>query len=95
MKQQLYVIAYDIRSNKRRKKVSVLLENEGGERINKSVFEVALSTSTRQVLLKDITSLIDQKTDQIACYPICRSCYTRSEYIPEPLRDVTGKIIVA
>ena len=92
MVMQLHVIAYDIRSDQRRRKVSTLLEDYGGTRINQSVFEIALSAADKQQVLSQLSDLIDLRTDQVACYPLCRACYTRSVYLPEPTEIPTGRI---
>ncbi len=74
---KLYVIAYDIRSNKRRNKVAELLEQHG-RRINLSVFECTLSFSEYETLLYEIYHLINSRTDTVKIYPLTRECYARS-----------------
>lgn len=86
------VVAYDITSNKRRKKVADLLA-EYGTRINLSVFECML-TKARFVRLQDkVLDLIDESTDSVAYYTICMECFTRIIYQPERTRD-TRLVIV-
>ena len=55
------LIIYDIRSNKRRLKLSKLLEGYG-VRVQKSCFEVDLSRNDYQSLLKDIESFYKAPT---------------------------------
>lgn len=62
------LIIYDIRSNKRRLKLSKLLEGYG-VRVQKSCFEVDLSRNDYQSLLKDIESFYkDDEEDSIIVY---------------------------
>ena len=70
-----YVIAYDISNNKRRKKLSDLLETYG-TRVNYSVFEVELNDTKYKKLLKEIEEkkLIHKKYDSLRIYHICQNC---------------------
>lgn len=62
------LIIYDIRSNKRRLKLSKLLEGYG-MRVQKSCFEVDLSRNDYQSLLKDIESFYKpDEEDSIIVY---------------------------
>ena len=73
----IYIIAYDISSNRRRRRVSNLLE-EYGVRMNKGVFECILSTVNYKKLVKIINKRIDIKKDSVLYYPMCRSCFEKS-----------------
>lgn len=66
-----YVIAYDISCNKRRKKVSDLLEGYG-QRVQYSVFECCLSATKYQELRDRLQQRIRAEEDSIRCYPISR-----------------------
>jgi len=83
VRKQLYVIAYDISIDRNRNKMSELLEEEGGIRINLSVYECMLRSRQLTYIIKEAENLIDRKTDQLAIYPVCRSCYAKSVYYPE------------
>jgi len=83
VRKQLFVIVYDIRSNKARKKVADLLENEGGQRINLSVFELMYASSKIGFITQQIEELIDASIDRVAIYPICKSCFSKSTYLPD------------
>ncbi len=74
---KLYVIAYDIRSNKRRNKVAELLKHHG-KRINLSVFECTLTFYEYETLLYDLYHLINPRTDTVKIYPLTKECYARS-----------------
>lgn len=74
----IYMIAYDITSNKRRRRISKLLE-ANGLRMNKSVFECMLSPFSFNKLMNDIQLITDVKKDSVLAYPICRNCYEKSQ----------------
>jgi len=74
---KIYVIAYDIHSNKRRNKVAELLEKHG-RRINLSVFECPLTFYEYENILYEIHHLINPRTDTVKIYPLTRDCYARS-----------------
>ena len=78
VRKQLIVVAYDISSNKRRKKVSDLLE-QYGTRVNYSVFECLISPAKLQKLKQEATELIDKKRDSILYYQMCASCIEKIE----------------
>lgn len=65
----LYVIAYDIPCNKRRKKVSDLLEGYG-ERVQYSVFECVLSKAKYEELKNRLGRYFNQDEDNIRFYPL-------------------------
>ncbi|MDV3000136.1 MAG: CRISPR-associated endoribonuclease Cas2 3 [Chroococcopsis gigantea SAG 12.99] len=64
-----YVIAYDIPCDKRRKKVSDLLEGYG-QRVQYSVFECVLSKVLYEELKKRLRERINEEEDSIRMYPI-------------------------
>lgn len=74
-----YLIAYDIANNKKRKKLSDLLETYG-VRVNYSVFECELNKTKLNKLLKEIKErkYYDKKTDSIRFYHICQNCIDKS-----------------
>ncbi len=71
-----FVVAYDIDNDKRRKKISDILEGYGF-RVNFSVFEIELNPAQLDSLLKKIKS-VSKKTDNIRFYHICKSCASKS-----------------
>lgn len=73
-----YMIAYDITNNRRRRRISKLLEGHG-LRMNKSVFECMLSLFSFNKLMSEIHEITDKRRDSVLVYPICRSCYEKSE----------------
>lgn len=74
-----YLIAYDIANDKKRKKLSDLLECYG-VRVNYSVFECELSNTKLKKLLKEIeeNELCNKKLDSVRFYHICKNCIPKS-----------------
>lgn len=65
----LYLITYDIPCNKRRKKVSDILEGYG-TRVQYSVFECVLPTVKYTELKKRLKPRINPDEDSIRLYPL-------------------------
>lgn len=74
MRFQRYVIAYDIRSTKRRNKVARLLKDRG-MRVNLSVFECDIEKDKLMELRKEIQKIIKKKNDVVIYYPLCLNCH--------------------
>jgi len=73
------VVAYDVISNKRRRKISTELERIG-VRINKSVFlcqDTKLSVDEIYNMLKNLCT----KKDSIFIFPLCKSCTGKSLHL--------------
>ena len=73
----LYLITYDIPNDKRRKTISILLD-EYGIRVNYSVYECKLNVTKRNKLKKEIEKIINKKEDNIRFYSLCKNCLTKS-----------------
>jgi CRISPR-associated protein Cas2 len=84
------VIAYDIQDDRKRAKVSKLLEKYG-YRINYSVFECMLTEKQYTTIREQIKSKIDTKADTVVYYPICVDCYTKIIY--EPRRQSAVRVV--
>lgn len=67
----LYIVAYDIPSNKRRKKVSDILEGYGS-RVQYSVFELVIAKGKYDELRRRLRYCIDVEEDSIRFYPISK-----------------------
>lgn len=65
----LYVIAYDIPDDKRRKSISDILEGYGS-RVQYSVFECVLSQSKYDELRKRLRYQFEEGEDSLRFYPI-------------------------
>lgn len=65
----LYIVTYDIPSNRRRKKVSDILEGYG-TRVQYSVFELVLVKPKYDELRKRLRRYVNSEEDSIRFYPI-------------------------
>jgi CRISPR-associated protein Cas2 len=70
-----YVVTYDIPCDKRRRKVSKLLEGYG-QRVQYSVFECVLADNKYQELQKRLAKQVKLAEDSVRFYPL--SSHTRS-----------------
>ena len=75
-----YVVCYDIADNRRRKRVSDTLDSYG-DRVQDSVFELAVPNKLFQRCLEEIERSIDPKSDRIAVYALCATCDRNAVYI--------------
>jgi CRISPR-associated protein Cas2 len=90
---QFVVVAYDIVSDRKRKKVSDLLE-EHGLRINKSVFELTVTVGELKLIKEGIGKLVRRKTDSVLFYYLCKECIQRNEYSGiVPRRDPIVRVV--
>ena len=69
----LRIIAYDITSPKRLRKVALLCLDYG-IRIEKSVFECDLRADRFEVLWDKLKQIVNRDVDSLVCYPICAAC---------------------
>jgi len=72
----IYVIAYDIDDDKRRSRISKLLE-EYGVRVQESVFECNLSPRLYEELLNKLTGNAKEGVN-VRIYPVCKDCYLKA-----------------
>ena len=74
-----YLVTYDIANDKRRTKLSDLL-NTYGVRVNYSVFEIELSETKRETLIHQIElkKLLNKKYDSLRFYHLCENCIPKS-----------------
>ena len=84
----LILITYDISNDKRRNKVSALLEGYGS-RVNFSVFECILTQTKLDKLTQEIQNLIS-KMDSVRFYYICQNCIKKSFYVGKEIEAVMG-----
>lgn len=71
------LIAYDIQDDKRRKKISDILE-AFGYRVNFSVFEISISKTKYAKLLRHLQEILAKKEDSLRIYHICENCIKQS-----------------
>ncbi len=81
------LITYDIRDDKRRNRISSILEGYG-KRVNESVFECELKKiQKKDILIKQLTAKLNLKTDSLRIYNICDNCLNKSQELcknPQP-----------
>ena len=71
-----YVVVYDISDNKRRLKISKLMESLGF-RVQGSVFEGYLTNQERNRLVERVNRIIDPDQDSVRIYLLCNACRSR------------------
>lgn len=69
----LYVVSYDIPSNKRRLKVAKALL-DFGSRVQYSVFECNLGAEHLEKMTKRLSGIISEKEDSLRIYALCGQC---------------------
>jgi CRISPR-associated protein Cas2 len=73
-----FVVAYDIRSNRRRRKVLAALKNYGLP-VQLSVVECELDPARLGRLKQEVRGLINPRTDRVRIYRLCENCFFRLE----------------
>ncbi|MEM7772282.1 MAG: CRISPR-associated endonuclease Cas2 [Cyanobacteria bacterium P01_E01_bin.6] len=90
----LYIVSYDVSCNKRRKKVSDLLEGYG-KRVQYSVFECVLVPRKYNELRQRLVGRINVKEDSIRIYPVSGHTLQKVEiWGGVPLTQMQGSIII-
>ena len=79
----LFLIAYDISSNKRRTKLHKLLCGYG-KWTQYSFFECHLDDKELVSLRHRLHQLLDPEKDNVRIYPLCQSCVEKVETIGSP-----------
>jgi CRISPR-associated protein Cas2 len=77
MSPRMWIVAYDIADPKRLRKVAQQLE-DAGERVQKSIFEVALSADERKRLERRLANSITHDEDHVLLHPVCTTCRART-----------------
>jgi CRISPR-associated protein Cas2 len=89
-----YVVAYDIPCDKRRKKVSDLLEGYG-KRVQYSVFECVLTDSKYRELCQRLRKQVKLSEDSVRFYPLSRHTLNQIEtWGGKPITTLPGSIVV-
>jgi CRISPR-associated protein Cas2 len=70
----LFVIAYDISDERRRRDMVKLLEDYDGRRVNFSVFECEVEKKDFRFLKTKVQGIIDEKKDCVIYYALCQRC---------------------
>lgn len=92
-KKEFYVVAYDIKSNRRRAKLAKFL-GKYGVRANYSVFECMFTPGQLKLAKNKMQLWVNAKTDSVIFYPCCLNCYAKIEYMPEARERKPGPMIV-
>lgn len=71
-----YLISYDISSPERQRKVRNVLA-EYGIPVQKSVFECGLNSSDFNNLLEYLEQIMEESSDTLRVYQICKTCRPR------------------
>jgi len=79
-----WAIAYDCPCDKRRRKLSVLLQGYG-VRVQESVFECELQAQLFQRLLERLQRLIRPAEDSVRLWPLSRRCCARIVDLGRPV----------
>lgn len=89
-----YIIVYDIPDDKRRKKVSDLLEGYG-KRVQYSVFECILTQAKYDELRQRLRKRIKPTEDSVRFYPISKHTLTQVEtWGGLPLTKIPGSVVI-
>lgn len=92
----MYLVSYDITSDKRRKKIANILENYG-KRIQYSVFECNLDTKRYKKLYQEIMKETADMTDgSVRFYYLCENCVPKMRLIGQEQPSIfkSDKVII-
>jgi len=90
----LYLVTYDIPCNRRRKKVSDILEGYG-RRVQYSVFECRLPPKKYREMRQRLLKLIDVKEDGFRVYPISSHTISKVEiWCGSPLTEFPASTVI-
>lgn len=83
----IYVISYDIASDRIRTKLAKLLEGYG-VRIQYSVFECKLTEKRFQKLYREVFHLTENEEGSVRFYLLCQNCENRIITVGKPLNEL-------
>jgi len=83
------VIRYDIPDNKRRLKVAKTLLDNGGERVQLSVFECHITPRYYERLRQRLERLYKAEEDSLRFYVLCETCQPKTVYmgVAKPIEE--------
>lgn len=82
-----YIVAYDIPSDRRRKKIHKVLSGFG-QWTQYSLFELFVSDKELVLLQNKLEKLLNPKQDSVRFYPLCATCLKRVETVgSEPPKE--------
>lgn len=89
-----YVVVYDIPDDKRRKKVSDLLEGYG-QRVQYSVFECVLTQAKYDELRQRLKKRVKLSEDNVRFYPLSKHTLGQVEtWGGSPITKMPGSIVI-
>lgn len=86
----LALVVYDIHDDKRRTKLSKLLQSFGLARVQYSAFKGELNPHDRGVLAKQVQKFVKDDIDCIFIIPLCSRCLGTAEVVSK-----TGRTLVS
>ncbi|BAZ04388.1 CRISPR-associated endonuclease Cas2 [Calothrix sp. NIES-3974] len=91
----LYIVAYDIPCDKRRKKISDLLEGYG-QRVQYSVFECQLTHSKFKELCQRLRKVVKLEEDSLRFYPLSQHTLGQVEVwgVSPPVTSFPSSVII-
>lgn len=93
MERDFFVMVYDIPNDKRRAKLAKSLESLGG-RVQYSVFELYLTQSELERLIKRMQKIIAEKEDSIRIYNLCETCRGRVSWLGQGQHTPTPGLVI-
>ena len=94
MVQQMYLVSYDISSDRLRNKIAKMLEGYG-ERVQYSVFECLLTQPQFAEMYGKLLVLMDAGDDgNIRIYDLCQNCRKKLRFIGTPPEQNSEKDVV-
>lgn len=88
------VVAYDISSNRQRRKMAALL-SEGLVRVQLSVFEGVVPEKVWREILRQALPLLDPETDRLRVYHLCQTCGPRTDSYGQPPPEIeTPEVVI-
>jgi len=84
-----YIICYDVPANHRRAKLSRLLDGFG-QRVQFSVFELALDQKLFDIVVRRINKIIDPAEDKVTIYQLCAACLKKRMFLGRPPEEDVG-----
>jgi CRISPR-associated protein Cas2 len=73
----IVVVAYDVSDSRRRRRLATALSAVGW-RLQESVFQCILDGETAAEFNEELARQIDQRTDTVHVFRLCRPCYATS-----------------
>ena len=82
-----YIVCYDVSDDKRRRKISEVLDGYG-DRIQESVFELPVESLLMDKCMGELMDLVKESEDCVAIYRLCASCDSERTYFGEAASDI-------